>query len=62
MKAAPVMRALAGYEKIRQTLVHTGQHYDFNMSAVSFQELGIPQPDGNRQAGSGSHAQQLLKS
>ena len=61
MKAAPVMRSLADYEVIQQTLVHTGQHYDFNMSDVFFQELGIPEPDVNLQVGSGSHAQQTAE-
>ena len=58
MKAAPVMRALAGYPSVRQILVHTGQHYDVNMSDVFFQQLGMPAPDVNLQVGSGSHAQQ----
>ena len=57
MKAAPVLRALrdAGF---RQALVHTGQHYDANMSDVFFRELDIPPPDVNLGVGSGSHAQQ----
>lgn len=57
MKAAPVMRALqtAG---ARQTLVHTGQHYDANMSDVFFAELGMPAPDVNLEVGSGSHGVQ----
>ncbi len=57
MKAAPVLRALsdAGF---RQILVHTGQHYDANMSDVFFRELEIPEPDVNLGVGSGSHAQQ----
>ena len=58
MKAAPVVRALAKHPGLRQTLVHTGQHYDFNMSEVFFQELGLPAPDINLEVGSGSHAQQ----
>ena len=58
MKAAPVMRALAGYSSVRQILVHTGQHYDVNMSDVFFEQLGMPAPDVNLQVGSGSHAQQ----
>jgi UDP-N-acetylglucosamine 2-epimerase (non-hydrolysing) len=58
MKAAPVMRALAGYPSIRQILVHTGQHYDLNMSEIFFQQLELPTPDFNLQVGSGSHAQQ----
>lgn len=58
MKVAPVFRALAGRTNVHQTIVHTGQHYDANMSDVFFQELGIPAPDVNLQVGSGSHAQQ----
>jgi UDP-N-acetylglucosamine 2-epimerase (non-hydrolysing) len=58
MKAAPVVRALAARDGVRQTIVHTGQHYDANMSDVFFRELDIPEPDVNLQVGSGSHAQQ----
>lgn len=58
MKAAPVMRALASHDNVRQALVHTGQHYDVKMSDVFFKELGIPAPDVNLQVGSGTHAQQ----
>src|SRR2546427_5364532 len=58
MKAAPVLRALRERTKVKQTLVHTGQHYDTNMSDVFFQQLGIPAPDVNLEAGSGTHAQQ----
>jgi UDP-N-acetylglucosamine 2-epimerase (non-hydrolysing) len=58
MKAAPVLRALASKPGVRQTLVHTGQHYDCIMSDVFFQELEMPQPDCNLEVGSGSHAQQ----
>jgi UDP-N-acetylglucosamine 2-epimerase (non-hydrolysing) len=61
MKAAPVYAALAEFEGIRQTLVHSGQHYDFNMSDVFFQQLGLPAPDINLQVGSGSHAQQTAQ-
>ena len=58
MKAAPVLQALTRQEGVRQTLVHTGQHYDFNMSDVFFQQLGMPAPDINLEVGSGSHALQ----
>jgi UDP-N-acetylglucosamine 2-epimerase (non-hydrolysing) len=58
MKVAPVMRALAARQGVRQTLVHTGQHYDQNMSDVFFRELEIPEPDFNLAVGSGTHAQQ----
>jgi UDP-N-acetylglucosamine 2-epimerase (non-hydrolysing) len=56
-KAAPVMRALAERD-VPQRLVHTGQHYDDNMSAVFFQQLELPEPDVNLGVGSGSHAAQ----
>jgi UDP-N-acetylglucosamine 2-epimerase (non-hydrolysing) len=57
MKAAPLMRAL-DLRSARQTLVHSGQHYDRNMSDVFFEQLGMRAPDVNLQVGSGSHAQQ----
>jgi len=60
MKAAPVMRALE-QRGVRQTLVHTGQHYDANMSDVFFKELGMPAPDVNLEVGSGSHAVQTAE-
>jgi UDP-N-acetylglucosamine 2-epimerase (non-hydrolysing) len=58
MKAAPVLRALSAYSEVKQTLVHTGQHYDSAMSDVFFQQLGMPDPDCNLGVGSGTHAQQ----
>ncbi len=58
MKAGPVWHALSRRPGISQTLVHTGQHFDHNMSDVFFIELGIPNPDFNLNVGSGSHAQQ----
>lgn len=61
MKAAPVMRALASHNSIRQILIHTGQHYDVNMSDVFFQQLGLPEPDLNLEVGSGSHARQTAE-
>ena len=57
MKAAPVMRALRE-RGAQQTLVHTGQHYDANMSDVFFTQLAMPAPDVNLEVGSGSHAKQ----
>ena len=57
MKAAPVIRALK-LRNVRQSLVHTGQHYDANMSDIFFSQLDIPAPDVNLQVGSGSHARQ----
>ena len=58
MKLAPVYRALANFDSFKQTIVHTGQHYDFNMSDVFFQQLCVPSPDINLQVGSASHAKQ----
>jgi len=45
----------------RQTLIHTGQHYDADMSDVFFAQLGMPAPDVNLEVGSGSHAQQTAE-
>src|SRR5271168_5410197 len=60
MKAAPVLHALAA-RGARQTLVHTGQHYDRDMSDVFFTQLEIPEPDWNLGVGSGSHARQTAE-
>jgi UDP-N-acetylglucosamine 2-epimerase len=56
IKAAPLARALA--ERVDHVLVHTGQHYDDDLSSVFFDELGIDPPDHRIETGSGSHAQQ----
>jgi len=61
MKAAPVFRALRDRSGVRQTLVHTGQHYDANMSDIFFVQLEIPAPDINLEVGAGTHAQQTAK-
>jgi len=61
MKAAPVVRALGTWENVRQTLVHTGQHYDKNLSDVFFSQLNMPEPDVNLEVGSGSHAVQTAE-
>src|ERR1035437_7639727 len=56
IKAAAVSRVLR--EKHTEILVHTGQHYDNNMSEIFFDELKIPHPDYNLNVGSGSHGVQ----
>src|SRR5258708_15306296 len=61
MKVAPVLAALQRRNSSRQTLVHTGQHYDFNMSDVFFQQLRMPSPDINLAVGSGSHTRQTAE-
>ena len=57
MKIAPIIKAILN-KPIEYKLVHTGQHYDINMSQVFFKELGIPSPDINLEVGSSSHAVQ----
>src|SRR5580704_5437587 len=61
LKVAPVLSALKQYLKIKQSLIHTGQHYDTNMSDVFFEQLAIPAPDVNLGVGSGSHARQTAE-
>jgi UDP-N-acetylglucosamine 2-epimerase (non-hydrolysing) len=61
MKVAPVVRALEKRAGVEQTLVHTGQHYDANMSDVFFRQLEIPAPDVNLAVGAGSHACQTAE-
>lgn len=62
MKIAPIIEAIKRLQEktysISYRLVHTGQHYDANMSGRFFEELGIPQPDVNLGAGGGSQAEQ----
>lgn len=60
IKAAALSRAIRNgfHDKIKEVIVHTGQHYDENMSQVFFDELGIPAPDYNLNTGSGSHGKQ----
>lgn len=56
IKAAPVSRELR--KRHQEILIHTGQHYDANMSDIFFDELHIPRPDYNLEIGSGSHGRQ----
>lgn len=62
MKIAPIIAAIQSSEKenkrIHFRLVHTGQHYDKNMSDSFFEQLGIPHPDSNLESGGGSQAEQ----
>ena len=60
IKAAAISRAVRAKfaDQIEEKILHTGQHYDDNMSEVFFRELGIPAPDYNLHVGSGSHAEQ----
>jgi UDP-N-acetylglucosamine 2-epimerase (non-hydrolysing) len=61
MKIAPLMDAYASAPEIEPLLVHTGQHYDANLSELFFRQLGIPEPDLNLGVGSGSHAVQTAE-
>ena len=63
IKAAALSRVIRnGFAgRIKEKILHTGQHYDSNMSQVFFDELGIPQPDYNLHVGSGSHGEQTAK-
>jgi UDP-N-acetylglucosamine 2-epimerase (non-hydrolysing) len=61
MKVAPVQAALARVPGANQYLVHTGQHYDANMSDIFFHELEIRAPDVNLGIGSGGHAEQTAR-
>ncbi len=61
MKIAPLMKALAADPDFNAVLIHTGQHYDDNMSGSFFRDLGIPAPQHHLEVGSGSHAQQTAE-
>lgn len=58
IKAAVVSHALAARPEITEVMIHTGQHYDDNMSAIFFRELDIPEPAYNLGIGAGGHGEQ----
>jgi UDP-N-acetylglucosamine 2-epimerase (non-hydrolysing) len=58
MKLSPVMKALSVYDDYKQILIHTGQHYDPELSSVFLKQLEIPKPNYHLGVGSGTHAQQ----
>jgi len=61
VKMAPILRALETHSDITSTLVHTGQHYDVQMSDVFFQQLGMRMPEVSLEVGSGKHGEQTAR-
>ncbi len=57
MKVAPIERAFREYDHIQHLIVHTGQHYDRDMSEVFFEHLGLPSPERDLGIGSGGHGE-----
>ena len=61
IKSAPVLRLLNQDSEVTMQLIHSGQHYDFEMSKIFFNEFSLPQPLRNLNVGSGSHATQTAQ-
>lgn len=61
MKAAPLYHIIKKQNKINVILLHTGQHYDYEMSQIFFEDLDLPKPDYFLNVQSGSHAEQTAK-
>ena len=61
MKIAPIYWAAIACEGVECRIIHTGQHYDFEMSEAFLEDLDIPRPDYFLEAGSGTHAVQTAK-
>jgi len=61
MKMAPLLEALRAYPRVDAVLIHTGQHYDENLSEVFFDELGMKRPDVHLEVGSARHGEQTAR-
>ncbi len=61
MKMAPLMAEMRRHRELAPTLVHTGQHFDYRMSQLFFEELGMPEPEHNLGVSGGSHATQTAQ-
>jgi UDP-N-acetylglucosamine 2-epimerase (non-hydrolysing) len=61
MKMAPILKAFREHGGFTARLIHTGQHYDVEMNAVFFEQLGLPEPDLNLEIGSGSQTVQTAR-
>src|SRR5919201_478041 len=59
VKLAPIYKALNNFSTIEHTIIHTGQHYDYNLSKIFFKEFRIPEPDFNLDVGSGTQGFQI---
>src|SRR5258708_26717386 len=60
-KIAPIIREMQRHPEIEPLLLHTGQHYDENLSDIFFRQMGIPAPQTNLGVGSGTHAEQTAE-
>jgi UDP-N-acetylglucosamine 2-epimerase (non-hydrolysing) len=61
MKIAPILHAMQDRPELSETLIHTGQHYDKNLSDIFFEQLDIKRPDVSLGVGGGSHGQQTAR-
>ncbi|MEM3830194.1 MAG: UDP-N-acetylglucosamine 2-epimerase (non-hydrolyzing) [Conexivisphaerales archaeon] len=61
IKSAPFIHLVSKDKQIRLSVIHTGQHYDYEMTKIFFEELNLPDPVANLNVGSGTHAQQTAK-
>lgn len=66
IKVSPIVREtqeqnISNHLKLTHLLIHTGQHYDYEMNKIFFEELGIPEPDYNLEVGSGPHGMQTAE-
>lgn len=61
IKLAPVLKEMTTASEVQEVLIHTGQHYDYEMSEVFFKELGLKEPDYHLGVGSGSHGYQTAE-
>ncbi|MDI6903867.1 MAG: UDP-N-acetylglucosamine 2-epimerase [Candidatus Bathyarchaeia archaeon] len=61
VKSAPFIHLASKDKQIHLDIIHTGQHYDYEMTKIFFEELSLPDPIANLNVGSGTHAQQTAK-
>ena len=61
IKSAPFIHLTSKDKQIHLDIIHTGQHYDYEMTKIFFEELSLPDPIANLNVGSGTHAQQTAK-